>query len=199
MRMKLFFFAAAVICIVMLCAQGCTKSGSSSTTATQVVFFVTQDCGQGNITATCNGSTQIITKFFANGTPACGQAGTATFTLSAGKYLLHATAGTTTWNDSFTVIANQCNAYSLNCSGGASGTGTSGYYYANWNCNGSTQCATTMGGAQGSDGPFCSLTDCQAWGDKFIPGGYTCATAPNTSPVLGGTPPNGVCFKKGDF
>ena len=184
-------FSVAILFLV----AGCTKQKSAATT--QVVFFVKQDCGVGTITVTVNGSTQTITKFFATGTPACGAAGAATFTLpAAGTYLLSAKGGTTTWNDSFTVTAGTCNAFSLNCSGSTGGTG---YYYANWTCNGSAQCASIMGAAQGSNGPFCTLTDCQAWGNKFIPGGYTCATSANTSPILGGTPPNGVCFKIGDF
>jgi len=192
--MKQFLVYLLVFCTVASAMQSCKKSSPSST-PTQVIFFVKQDCGVGNITLKCNGSTQTITKFFANGTPSCGTAGAATFTLPPGKYLLSAKGGNITWNDSFTVAANQCNAYSLNC-GGSNGAG---YYYANWNCNGSAQCITVMGGNAGSDGPFCSLTDCQGWGNKFIPGGFTCATSPNTTPVLGGTPPNGACFKIGDF
>jgi hypothetical protein len=184
--------------IVSMLLPGCTKSSTTST-KTQVVFFVTQDCGYGDITTVVNGDTQVISKYFANGTPACGQSGTATYTLAAGKYLLSAHGGTVKWNDSFTVIANQCNAYSLNCYGGASGSGTTTYYYANWTCNGSSQCITVMGSNAGTDGPFCSNTDCQAWGNKFIPGGFTCATTPAYSPIQGGTPPNGVCFKIGDF
>ena len=182
--------------VTLLLVTGCTKQKSSTSASTQVVFFVKQDCGVGTITVTVNGFTQSITKYFATGTPACGQAGTATFTLPAGgSYLMTAKGGSITWNDSFTVTAAQCNAFSLNC-GGSTG---SGYYYANWTCNGSAQCAGVMGYQQGSNGPFCSVADCEAWGNKFIPGGYTCATAASNTPVLGGTPPNGVCFKIGDF
>ena len=199
--MKTAFVSITVLfsVIALLLVTGCTKQKPSAAAATQVVFFVKQDCGVGTITVTVNGTAQTITKYFATGTPACGQTGAATFTLPAGgAYLMTAKGGSTTWNDSFTVTAAQCNAFSLNCAG-STGGGTTGYYYANWTCNASAQCASVMGFPQGSTGPFCSVTDCQAWGNKFIPGGYTCATVANTSPILGGTPPNGVCFKIGDF
>lgn len=67
------------------------------------------------------------------------------------------------------------------------------YWYANWSC-GSQQCASVMGASRGSEGPFCTQAACQSWGNQIIPGGYNCADAANTQPILGGTPPNGKCF-----
>lgn len=71
---------------------------------------------------------------------------------------------------------------SLTC-GGSGGT----YYYANWNCGSSSQCANVMGGSVGTEGPFCSTSSCQAWGNHFIQGGYTCSTTPTYAPNPGGS------------
>lgn len=72
------------------------------------------------------------------------------------------------------------------------------FVYANWTCNEDTQCETEMGGADGTAGPFCDSAACMAWGDKFIPLGYTCDNAPAFTPSIG-TPPDKICFKLGDF
>ncbi|MEQ8425354.1 MAG: hypothetical protein RIA63_11640 [Cyclobacteriaceae bacterium] len=72
------------------------------------------------------------------------------------------------------------------------------YIYANWDCGGSSACETTMGAPNGTAGPFCDSGTCTEWGDKFIPGGYTCDSTPVNIPNIG-TPPDGVCFKTGDF
>src|ERR1700744_5990061 len=65
---------------------------------------------------------------------------------------------------------------------------TNAYWYANWSCS-SQQCASVMGASRGAEGPFCTQAACQGWGNLNIPGGYNCADAANTEPVLGGTPP----------
>lgn len=74
------------------------------------------------------------------------------------------------------------------------------YYFANWSCGSSSGCAALMGANQGSTGLFCSVSDCNAWGNKFIPSGYSCSvTATNNSPSIG-APANGVCAISGvDF
>jgi hypothetical protein len=55
-----------------------------------------------------------------------------------------------------------------------SGSG-SGYYYANWDCNNISGCVTVMGHNQGSAGPFCTASSCDAWRQTYI-SGATCAT-----------------------
>lgn len=84
--------------------------------------------------------------------------------------------------------------------GGGGGGGTGGpYYWDNWTCGSSSQCASLMGGYTGSTGPMCTLSDCTAWGNKFIPGGYSCSTTPIYTESTG-TPANGVCAQNGvDF
>jgi hypothetical protein len=74
-----------------------------------------------------------------------------------------------------------------------------GYYYANWNCKGQSQCIAVMGYSYETTGPFCSASDCQAWKNKFIPGSCTCDLTPTYKPVIGGNPPNGKCFVTGNF
>jgi hypothetical protein len=44
-----------------------------------------------------------------------------------------------------------------------------------------------MGGSAGSKGPFCSVSDCQRWGNQFIPTGYSCSTSATYTPVPGGS------------
>ncbi len=103
-------------------------------------------------------------------------------------------SGSHTWGvglsgaGSCTSCCGRCNGSSysvtLTCPA-SSGGGTS--YYANWTCGSSGQCASVMGGSAGSEGPFCSLADCQRWGNQFIPSGYSCSTAATYSPSPGGS------------
>jgi len=65
--------------------------------------------------------------------------------------------------------------------------GGSTSYYANWTCGSSGQCASVMGGSAGTRGPFCTIADCQRWGNQFIPTGYSCSTTATYSPVPGGS------------
>jgi hypothetical protein len=84
--------------------------------------------------------------------------------------------------------------------GGGGGGGGSTYYWANWNCGSSSQCASLLGAYSGSAGPMCAIGDCTAWGNEFIANGYKCSTTPNSSNRTPGTPQNGLCFQKGhDF
>jgi hypothetical protein len=73
-------------------------------------------------------------------------------------------------------------AYTFGC---PSAPGT--FYYANWSCGGSSQCASLMGGYNGSTGPFCTLSSCQAWGNQYISAGYSCSTTPTYTPNPGGS------------
>ena len=57
------------------------------------------------------------------------------------------------------------------------GASSANYYYANYNCGSSSQCATVMGHAFGATGPFCTKTTCDAWGQQYIPSGYSCGPA----------------------
>jgi hypothetical protein len=74
--------------------------------------------------------------------------------------------------------------YSNNLTCGGSG-GSS--YYANWSCGSSSQCASVMGAYVGTEGPFCSSSSCQAWGNAYIIGGYACSTTPTYTPTPGGS------------
>lgn len=63
--------------------------------------------------------------------------------------------------------------------GGGGGAGSSGStdYYAVWWCTGS-QCATVMGGYNGTAGPFSSLEACEQWRKDYILTSY-CTTTPD--------------------
>lgn len=84
------------------------------------------------------------------------------------------------------------------CSIEANNTAFKDFVYANWDCDGSADCETKMGAPSGTAGPFCGPTACQAWGEKFVPGAYSCGNAPKNTPTTG-APPDGLCFKTGDF
>lgn len=49
-------------------------------------------------------------------------------------------------------------------------TTTGGTCNATWDCGTSTQCAAAMGGKSGTNGPFASLADCNAWRQKYFAG-----------------------------
>ncbi len=72
-------------------------------------------------------------------------------------------------------------------------TGSGPYVYANLTCGSSSQCATIMGGSQGATGSFCAVSDCNAWGNKFIPGGYSCSTTPGPGLQRISVGANGQC------
>jgi hypothetical protein len=72
------------------------------------------------------------------------------------------------------------------------------FVYANWDCDGSPDCETNMGAPTGTAGPFCDAATCQSWADKFAPTTYTCDDTPKETPSIG-SPPDGLCFKTGDF
>lgn len=63
-------------------------------------------------------------------------------------------------------------------SGGGGGGGAGSSCCADWTCNGSTQCAAVMGSPSGKQCVFAGgatdINACNAWGNKFIPRGYTC-------------------------
>lgn len=74
------------------------------------------------------------------------------------------------------------------------------YLFANWTCGSSGQCATIMGGTQGSTGMFCSIADCNSWGTATIPAGYSCSTTASVNNPRVSTGSNGLCNRVGvDF
>lgn len=76
---------------------------------------------------------------------------------------------------------------------------TSTYNWANWSCGSSSQCAGLLGGYTGSAGPMCTVNDCNAWGQKYIRGGYQCSTSATYAKSTA-KPKNGICLQSGvDF
>lgn len=71
------------------------------------------------------------------------------------------------------------------------------YIYGNWTC-GDPACEMALGGTEGTAGPFCDTATCTAWSNKFNPTTFTCTTLPTHTPTIG-SPPDGICFKAGDF
>lgn len=74
-----------------------------------IVFWTKSDQGCGTIKVTINGQSNNITQYFANGSPACGQAGAASFELPAGQYTFSAECSKYKWNPTpFTITAGEC-------------------------------------------------------------------------------------------
>jgi len=205
MKNKLLITVISII--VFFCFFSCTKKKQS--VSTQVGFYFPLYCNVNvlPITVKLNGDSQIIKACYPF-TSSCGDPGAASFTVPSGNYTATANGGSITWTGSVTADSNQCSLYSLDCSGNinivttgtTTTTGTTSYYYANWTCNGSSQCTTDMGGPYGSIGPFCTNADAQAWGNKFIPGGYSVAGSPTYTISNAPTPKNGKCYQSGvDF
>lgn len=73
------------------------------------------------------------------------------------------------------------------------------YYLANWSCGSSSACAAIMGGATGSRGYFCSISDCQAWAQKYITTA-SCSTTATYKTDIATSVANGKCAVAGvDF
>ena len=120
-------------------------------------------------------------------------------------------AGTQAPNGSVSVSPAATSTYTLTARGlGGTATATTTvtltpstttYYWANWSCGSSSQCADVQGRPNGSAGPFCTASDCNAYGIwSHIPLGYSCAVTATYTKYFTVTPSNGVCFKDGvDF
>lgn len=83
---------------------GTTGNGTGN-----VVMWTKSDQGCGTIRVTINGQSNNITQYFSNGSPACGQAGGATFNLPAGEYNFTAECSKYKWGPTpFTITAGSC-------------------------------------------------------------------------------------------
>jgi len=188
----------------------CVVDSSSQTAcapATAVVNAPASATLSWTISDQCNNGAQIYYKFFdVTSTPELvwpappnayvisnGQSFQSNLSCSSGdKVCYGAQSGSDVWGVGLngtggcTSCCGICGqgSYGATLTCGSSGGGTN--YYANWSCGSSSQCASVMGGAAGSSGPFCSLSSCQAWGNYYIPGGYTCSTTPTYTPNPGG-------------
>lgn len=94
-----------------------TGGGTGGNGSGSAVFWVASDLGHGNITVTCNGSTQVISSYY-NGMPSCGASGCANFDLNPGTYSFTAVAGSYSWNGTITVTSGGCFKEQLTGSGG---------------------------------------------------------------------------------
>lgn len=86
------------------------SSGSGTTGGTgNIIFWTQSDQGCGPIKVTINGQSNTITQYFAAGSPACGQAGGATFNLPAGEYNFTAECSKYKWGTTpVTITAGGC-------------------------------------------------------------------------------------------
>lgn len=106
---------------------GGTGGGTGGGTSTgNGMFWIASDLQVGNISVTCNGSTQIISSYYSSGAPSCGATGCANFTLNPGTNSYHASAGSTTWDGTINITSSGCTRQQLIGSGGGSGGGGGG-------------------------------------------------------------------------
>ncbi len=116
----------AIWIILFAFAISCTKeTGTNTPTATtgNAIFWVASDLGVGTIGVTCNNNTQIIRGYSTSGTPSCGAAACANFTLSPGTYSFTAVAGSTQWSGNVTITSGGCTPLQLKGNGGVNGGG----------------------------------------------------------------------------
>jgi hypothetical protein len=92
---------------------GSTGGGSASPTTGQLMFWVSQDLGCGNISVQVSGGgSDTITGFY-DSAPACGASASATFTLAPGTWSYSASCSSGTWSGSATVTAGGCSRMRL--------------------------------------------------------------------------------------
>lgn len=97
--------------------------GGGGSGSGNAVFWIGSDLGHGNITVTCNGSSQTISSYYSSGNPSCGSTGCANFSLNPGTYSFSAVAGSYSWDGYITVTGNGCIKQQLTGSGGGGGGG----------------------------------------------------------------------------
>ncbi len=152
-----------------------SKSGTGSGTVTSSPSGIS--CGSTCSSSFTNGSSVTLTATAASGSTfsgwsgACSGTGSCTVTMSSDKSV------TATFTTS---------------------TSSSTYYWANWSCGSSSQCASVMGGTSGSTGPMCTQNDCNSWKSIYFAGASCLTTATYTK--VTGPMANGVCAQSGvDF
>lgn len=67
-----------------------------------------------------------LTQYFANGTPACAQAGTLTVAVAPGTHSVSGVSGSTTWNGTVTTTAGGCTLFKLSAPAGGGNPGSGG-------------------------------------------------------------------------
>lgn len=112
-RMFLAKFLSLVF-ISLTTFVACTKKEDrfNPSIAGQVVFWESEDLGE--TTVKCSGREQVISHFYSEGVPDCGDKGCATFNLMPGEYQFEASSTNGyTWDGSVTVREGICSKMRL--------------------------------------------------------------------------------------
>jgi len=72
----------------------------------QVIFWY--NSAGTNATVNIDGQQGTITEYYSSGTPSCGAAGCATFSLPPGTYAFTASSSLSNWSGNVTVTSNNC-------------------------------------------------------------------------------------------
>jgi pimeloyl-ACP methyl ester carboxylesterase len=200
--------------------NGVVEPVSGSTLVSPAVtttYTLTATGPGGTATATAkvtvNSASPTVVSFVANPpTIVAGQSSTLSWiTTNATSVSISGIAATQGPNGSVSVSPAATSTYTLTAKGpGGTATATTtvtlttsttAYYWANWTCGSSSQCADVQGRPNGSAGPFCTVGDCNAYGTwSHIPLGYSCAVTATYTKYFTVTPSNSICFKNGvDF
>ncbi|WP_304344790.1 hypothetical protein [Chryseobacterium koreense] len=100
---------------------------AESATTGNAIFWVASDIGCGSINVSLNGENGSITKFNSSGSPDCGTAGNANFTLPGGTYNFTANStGGCNWSGSIKINNGVCSKMELTNNGGGNGGGGNG-------------------------------------------------------------------------
>ena len=105
--------------IAMLLIASCKKDdGNQNYSTANLTFWTAINCSPNPITVKVDSQTAMITEYFPNAAPTCGNQSCANFNLPAGTYTYTATNGDTTWNGSVSVTKGGCTMQPLYCSTG---------------------------------------------------------------------------------
>lgn len=177
-------------------ALAVSLAGTGNGTVTSTTAGIS--CGATCTAGFASGSSVTLTATPATGSTftgwsgACSGTGSCVVKMSGNKVAVTATFATS--------VGNTCSNGATNyptCTPPTSGT----YYWANWSCGASTQCASVMGASNGSTGQFCTLADCNACTTSGCIGIFnaSCATTATYAKHTV-TAVNGICLQSGvDF
>lgn len=102
------------ILIALLWGIGAGCGKRSVTPVSNTLFYLAEDCGNGQTTVSINGTSKQISQIFSTA-PKCGEKNTASFQLAAGTYAYTVTDNSGNRSGSITVEANKCNTVRITC------------------------------------------------------------------------------------
>jgi hypothetical protein len=117
MKKIVLFSAVAATLLIASCKKDNGNNYNNYPTP-DITFWTAVNCSPNPITVTVDSQTAMITEYFPNTGPTCGNQWCANFSLPTGTYNYTATNGDTTWNGSVSVTKGVCSTQQLFCATG---------------------------------------------------------------------------------